>query len=52
MQSSQKPECDDGLAEYNRARHYNRDAVGVILKEASKKLGVFAIDANEEGSRP
>ena len=42
----QKHEHDDGLVEYNRARHYNRDAVGVILKEMSEKLGVLTIDAN------
>ena len=44
----QKHEHDDGLAEYNRARHYNRNAVGVVLKEGSKKLAVLTIVANEE----
>jgi hypothetical protein len=44
--SMQEREHDDGLAGYNRARHYNRDAVGVILKKVSEKLGVLAINAN------
>jgi hypothetical protein len=41
-------ERDDDLNEYNRARHYDRDAAGAILEEVSERLDISTIDAKED----
>jgi hypothetical protein len=43
---------DDGLAYYNRERHYNRAAVDGIFKKAGEELEVLIINVEESAVVP